>query len=352
MKKIILLTLILVLMLGFTHLFAQSETDQKTLDKMDKLMEKVGKAIEKKDGKTAMKLIEEVLILKQDYAPALHQKARFFYSQDQAQAITLLERAVVSDNAYLPAVKDLASLHFQNAQKLQQTDPAAAAISFEKAALVKNLENAEKGMMIEALFNSGALQYQQKQLEKAIQIFDKLTRMDSSHDRQKNLLRLSFYMLGMAYVQSEQAPAAQAALRKYIDLSGELVDDTYLPIARFILAESLMNDLSEQVKKINVDQMEDKASRIAALTSDRTEIIELLEKAMAQKPELTENVRMNLGNFYYMAGNVDQAIDIYEGLIRDFTTSDQRSVYENFLKDIKTEKENKAKALKKSSQKK
>ncbi len=342
MKKIFLLTLILVLLFSFTQLSAGNETDQKTMTKIGKLMEKVGKAMEKKDGQTAMKFIEEVLELKSDYAPALHQKARFFYVQDQAQAITLLEQAMSADENYLPAVKELAILYFQNAQKLQQTDPQAGAAMFEQVAAVQNLEMAEKGLLIESLFNAGAIHYQLQNMKGALPVFERLTGItELADDKQKNVIRLGHYMLGMAYVQSEQAVPAQNALREYITLSADMTEDVYLPVARFILAELIMTELNDLVGKINQDQQEEKTSRIAALAATKAEVVDLFGHVMTVKtvkPEITEAARMNLGNYYYMAADLDKAIAEYETLIRDFASSEQIAAYQAFLTELKAER--------------
>jgi hypothetical protein len=342
-----MITMILLLVLALPQLSAQTEPDAKTLAKINSLMEKVDKAIEKKDGQKAMKLVEEVLVLKADHAPALHQKARFLYGSDPAQTLSLLEQAVVADSSYLGAVKDLAALHYQNAQKLQQTDMNAAAAEYEKAALVKNLESVDKGLMIESLFNSGALRFQAKDLKSAIPVFEKLSSItEPANDKQKNVIRLSFYMLGMAYIQNDQVEPAQKVLKKYIELSSDQPEDAYLPVARFILAESLMTELNARVEQINRDEKEDKVTRIAAIAATRSEIVDYLEKAMAQKPEISESARMYLGNYNYIAGNIDKAIELYEALISDFASSDQIGSYQTFLKEIKEEKSNREKAAK------
>lgn len=356
MKRFIMMTMILLLVVALPQLSAQNEPDAKTLAKINSLMEKVGKAMEKKDGPKAMKLIDEVLVLKADHAPALHQKARFFYGTDPAQAMSLLEQAVVADSSYAGAVKDLAAMHYQNAQKLQQSDMNAAAAEYEKAALVKNLDVVEKGLMIEALFNAGALRFQAKDMKSAIPVFETLSKItEPANDKQKNVIRLSFYMLGMAYVQSEQAEPAQKALRQYIELSKDLPEDAYLPVARFILAESLMADLNAKAEQINRDQKEEKTARIAALAAAHTDIVDLLENAVSQKPEIAESARMHLGNFSYLSGNLDKAIEQYEALIKDFPASEQLAAYQSFLKDIKSvkaEQEKQAQTDKKKAKKK
>ena len=340
MKKIVLLSMILVLMLSFVLYSAQGETDPKTMTKIEKLMEKVAKAMEKKDAPAALKIIDEVLELKGDYMPALHQKARFFYGQDPDQAIALLNQALSADAAYLPAVKDLATLHYRNAQKLQQSDPSAAAAAYEKAASIDRLESAEKGLLAETLFNAGALYYQQRNLEKAIAQFEHLTALkELQNEKQQNAVRLAHYMLGMAQVQHEQVEDAQKNLSRYIELSKDTAGDLYLPVARFILAETMMNELNAQAEAINRDQKENKGERIAALAATRPEVVSLLEQAMAEKPDIAESARMYLGNYQYLSGNVDQAIACYEALIKDFSASEQLGVYQNFLKEIKGEKE-------------
>lgn len=353
MKKLCAVTLMFSLIIFAPFLSAKTEVDQKTMAKIGSLMEKVDKALGKKNDEKAMKLIDEVLQLQADYSPALYQKARMFYGKDQAMAISLLEQAVSSDNSCLPAVKDLAAIHYQNARKVSQGEPATAAAHFEKAAAVSNIETAEKGLYIESLFNAGTLRYQQGNFAAAIPLFEKLTGItETANDMQKNTVRLSYYMLGMAYAQTQKAEPVQKALSRYIELSAALPNDAYLPVARFILAESLMSDLNAMVEKINQDEKEDKIGRIAALAKTKPEIVNLLETAMAQKPEIAESARMYLGNYNFLAGNIDKAIEIYEALTRDFASSEQIGAYQNFLKGIRVEKENRAKAAGKTNKKK
>lgn len=352
MKKSFAMMLMLALFISLPLVSAQTEVDQKVMKKIDSLMEKVGKAMEKKDGQKAGKLIDEVLSLKADYAPALHQKARLFYGQDQAQAITLLQQAVAADSSYMPAVKELAALYYQQAGKVQG-DLVAQADLYEKALGVNNLEIAEKGLYVECLFNAGALRYQQKNMDKAIPLFEKLSAMkDPVNDKQKNTVRLSNYMLGMAYIQAKKTVEAQASLKKYIELSSALTDDPYLPVARFILAESMMNDLEAQVKEINKDEKEEKTARIAAAAAARVEVVDCFEKAMAQKPELAESVKMYLGNYHYLSGDLAKAIEYYEALTRDYPSSEQIVSYQNFLKELKADKEFRDKEASKKGKKK
>jgi tetratricopeptide (TPR) repeat protein len=107
-----------------------------------------------------------------------------------------------------------------------------------------------------------------------------------------------------------------------------------------------MTELNARVEQINRDEKEDKVTRIAAIAATRSEIVDYLEKAMAQKPEISESARMYLGNYNYIAGNIDKAIELYEALISDFASSDQIGSYQTFLKEIKEEKSNREKAAK------
>ncbi len=353
MKKLFVLALTLSLLFSVSLLSAQTEPDQKTMAKITATMEKVNKAMEKKDGEKAMKLIEEILKLKADYSPALYQKARFFYGKDPAQAIALLEQAVKADPSNAQAVKDLAAMHYQNAGKVPQGDLAAAAEEYRKASDVPNLQTVEKGLYVECLFNAGALNYQQGKIDAAVPFFEKLTAIaDPTSDNQKKSIRLAHYMLGMAHYQAKRMVPAQDSLKNYIVLSEAIADDAYLPIARFILADLLMNDLNAQALKINQDQKEEKTSRIAALAATRPEVVDYLQKAMAAKPDIAETAHMHLGNYFYLSGNADKAIEEYENLIRDFSASEQLPVYQNFLKEMKAEKEKQAQAAKKPAAKK
>ncbi len=352
MKKISALALMFVLFV-LLPLSAQTPPDPKTLTRIESLLAKAGKAADKKDVDKALDLIDKALQLKADYAPALFQKARLLGGRDRAQAVSLLEQAVGADSSFLPAVKALALTHYQDARQVAANDFAAAAGHYEQAAAVNNLVAADQGLYVESLFNAGTLRFQAGDVKAAVPHFEKLTALpEPANDEQKNTVRLSHYMLGMAQEKGGHIEPAQQAFRRFIELSAALPQDPFLPVARFLLAESLMNELNAKVEKINQDAEPDKAVRIAALAREKVEIVDLLAGAMAQKPEIVEASRMYLGNYHYLAGNVDKAIETYETLIRDFAASDQIGSYQDFLKGIKAEKAKQVQAAGKSSKKK
>ena len=68
-----------------------------------------------------------------------------------------------------------------------------------------------------------------------------------------------------------------------------------------------------------------------------TNIPELLGKAIAARPEL-EDAYLVLGNYYYLSGDIDQAIVSYKSLLEKFAGSANKADYETFLKKLEAEK--------------
>lgn len=333
-----LISLALVGLMSVSVLSAQNSNDPKTVKKIAKLMEKATKALEKKDGRKAMENLDEVLALHPTYAPALHQKARLTFAQDPAAAQALLEKAVEADPNYAGAINDLARLLYQGARKAQQDNPDAATGLFLRAAHVTNLQNVEKGLMINALYNAAVMNHQKQAFEPSVKILEELVAVPGAQAADEASFRMAHYMLGVAYARLNNQAKAISYLRQYIPLAEKTENDPYLPISRYLVADGLMQELNGKVEAIKADKEQDKRERISAAAAACPEIKTLLEQALAGKPDL-EDARMGLGNYAYHCGNLDEAIQIYEGLIRDFPQSGNQSAYQSFLKDIRKEKD-------------
>jgi len=341
-----LVSLALVGLISVSALSAQNADDPKTVKKIAKLMEKAAAALEKKDGRKALENLDEVLSLHPNYAPALHQKARLTFGQDPAAAQEMLEKAVETDPNYAGAINDLARLLYQSARKAQQENADTAQGLFLRAAHVTNLQNVEKGLMINALFQAAALSHQKQDFESSAKILEELIAVPGAQAADENSYRLAYYMLGVSYAQRNQQAKSVSNLRQYIALAEKVENDPYLPLSRYLVADALMQELNAKVDAIKADKEQEKRERIAAAAAACTEIKPLLEQALAGKPDL-EDARMGLGNYAYLAGNLDEAIQIYEGLLKDFPQSANVSAYQSFLSDIRKEKAEQAAQAKK-----
>jgi tetratricopeptide (TPR) repeat protein len=96
--------------------------------------------------------------------------------------------------------------------------------------------------------------------------------------------------------------------------------------------------LDKEMAKLKAEKdATDLKAKIKTLAAQYANIPELLGKAVAAKPEL-EDAYLVLGNYYYLAGDLDQAIAAYKALMEKFPASAGLAEYKSFLQKLEEEK--------------
>ena len=104
-----------------------------------------------------------------------------------------------------------------------------------------------------------------------------------------------------------------------------------------MITSKLSNILQKEAEEIKNDKKKDKKQRISALAQGKKEIAGYLSRAIQLQSDL-ELAYMHLGNYYYYADDLDNAIVTYQKLVDKFPASQDIATYKQFVEDIKKEK--------------
>ncbi len=338
-KKIIAVGIVLLVAAG-AWLGAEEKLPKPATKEAVKLMEKAEKAIKNKDLDGALAIYAEVQKLEPTYAPAYLTAAQVYrLKQDDANALVFLEKAVQANPEFARAVDVYAHLLSEKArQSSTQGKPAEAIPYLTRLLAIPGLETTRKPVYIDGLFNMGVSNFQARQFEASVEAFTKLLAVPDLEAAAKSSFVLSHYMMGFNLSLLEKPEDANGYLRKYVDLAGAEPGNNFVPVADYMIAKNEYALLDKEVAKIRENKEEtDVKTKVKAMAGQYANIPELLGKAIAARPEL-EDAYLVLGNYHYLAGDLDQAIAAYKTLVEKFAGSANKADYESFLKKLEDEK--------------
>jgi len=338
-KKIIAATVVLLVVAG-AWLGAEEKLPKPATKEAGKLMEKAEKAIKNKDLDGALAIYTEVQKLEPTYAPAYLTAAQVYrMKQDDVNALVFLEKAVQANPEFARGVDAYAHLLSEKARQAgTQGKPAEALPYLTRLLAIPGLEMSRKPVYIDGLFNMGVSAFQARQFEASIEAFTKLLAVPDIATAAKPSFVLAHYMMGFNLSLLEKPEDANGYLRKYVDLVGAEPGNNFVPVADYMIAKNEYALLDREVAKIRDNKEEtDVKAKVKALAGQYANIPELLGKAIAARPEL-EDAYLVLGNYYYFAGDLDQAIAAYKSLLEKFAGSTNKADYESFMKKLEEEK--------------
>ena len=338
-KKIIAVGIVLLVAAG-AWLGAEEKLPKPATKEAGKLMEKAEKAIKNKDLDGALAIYTEVQKLEPTYAPAYLTAAQVYrLKQDDANALVFLEKAIQANPEFARAIDAYAHLLSEKArQSSTQGKPAEAIPYLTRLLAMPGLETTRKPIYIDGLFNMGVSNFQARQFEASVEAFTKLLAVPDLETAAKSSFVLSHYMMGFNLSLLEKPEDANGYLRKYVELAGAEPGNNFVPVADYMIAKNEYALLDKEVAKIRDNKEEtDVKTKVKAMAGQYANIPELLGKAIAARPEL-EDAYLVLGNYHYLAGDLDQAIAAYKTLVEKFAGSANKADYESFLKKLEDEK--------------
>ncbi len=338
-KKIIAVGIVLLVAAG-AWLGAEEKLPKPATKEAGKLMEKAEKAIKNKDLDGALAIYAEVQKMEPTYAPAYLTAAQVYrLKQDDANTLVFLEKAVQANPEFARAVDVYTRLLSEKArQSSTQGKPAEAIPYLTRLLAIPGLETTRKPVYIDGLFNMGVSSFQARQFEASVEAFTKLLAVPDLETAAKSSFVLSHYMMGFNLSLLEKPEDANVYLRKYVDLAGAEPGNNFVPVADYMIAKNEYALLDKEVAKIRENKEEtDVKTKVKAMAGQYANIPELLGKAIAARPEL-EDAYLVLGNYHYLAGDLDQAIAAYRTLVEKFAGSANKADYESFLKKLEDEK--------------
>ena len=340
MNKKIIAAAVLLLMAAGAGLAAQEKLPKPATKEAAKLMEKAEKAIKAKDLDGALVFCAEVQKLEPTYAPAYMTAAQIYrLKQDDENALVYLEKAVQANPQLSQAVDGYVQLLSARARQLNaQGKPAEAVSYFSRLAAIPDLEKTRKTVYTDALFNLGVSAFQARTFDVSVGAFTKLLVIPNLETEVRQSFVLAQYMMGFNLSLLGKPEEANGYLRKYVELVAADPANAFAPVADYMIAKNEYALLDKEMAKIKADkEATDIKARIKTLAGQYTNIPELIGKAIAGKPEL-EDAYLVLGNYYYLAGDLDQAIASYKNLLEKFPASASLAEYKSFLQKLEEEK--------------
>jgi len=338
-KKIIAAAVLLLMAVG-AELAAEEKLPRPATKEASKLMEKAEKAIKAKDLDGALALYAEVQKLEPAYAPAYLAAAQVCkLKQDDENALAFLEKAVQANPQLGQAIDGYAQLLSAKARQMNAQDkPAEAVPYFSRLAAIPDLEKTRKTVYVDALFNWGVSAFQARTFDVSVGAFTKLLSVPNLETEARQNFVLAHYMTGFNLSLLEKPEEANGYLRKYITLVAAEPTNSFAPVAEYMIAKNEYALLDKEMAKLRAEkEATDLRTRIKAVAVQHANIPELLGRAIAAKPEL-EDAYLVLGNYYYLAGDLDQAITAYKALMEKFPGSAGLAEYKSFLQKLEEEK--------------
>ncbi len=312
---------------------SQPKPDKKILKEAKKLRKKGDKELKKKNFDEAIKYYLESLKLYPDDEKANVNIAYAYLKKgDYENSLNYYEKAYKIN----PKIKGVKETIIQVCQYLgsnyqRSRKPEKAVIYYEK--LLNYIEVNDKNMknVLNLYYLLGLDYYSIKKFEKSIGYFEKIIKTENAQKISPDLVNMSYYLLGLDYTMLKDIKNATSYLQKYIDLMKDNKDDRWLPFAYYIYGKNYYSEMEKKIKEIEKkkDYKIEEVNKIAK--SYYKNIEPYFKKALELKP--IEDAYVDLGNFYYYAGEKEKALETYEELIKNFPASKER--YKKFVEKLK-----------------
>jgi tetratricopeptide (TPR) repeat protein len=340
LKKTIAVAAVMFLAGAWCVFAAQQNLPRPSSKECLELMEKGEKAVKAKQLDAALTCYSDVMKREPNYAPA-YLKAAIVCSmkQDNDQALSLLEKAVQVKPDFTAASESYVKLANHVAHNLNvENQPAKAVAYYARIVNMPGVDKMPKNALTDALYNMGVSAFQGRLYDQSVEAFMRLAAIPNIEIDAKQNATFAQYMLGLDFSILNKPEDAQPHLAKYVEMADTEATKTYIPTAHYMLGKNEYAIVDKEVETIKNDKavanVEAKAKDVAA---KHAAILDHMQQAIAGNPGI-EDAYVVLGNYYYLSGDLDNAMKAYQTLIEKFPSSTGLSDYQAFLKRIEERK--------------
>ena len=318
--------------------FGQNSGRKPVSKKVLKIMKKADKRLKQNKMEQALVLYQEAIHLEKEYASPYFGIALIYTSQKKLkESLPFLEQAVKYRSNYTEAftllAKNLITLAVQHEQAKEREQMNYLYRKILQYPVIKNIEPLT---FAKALFQVGVNLSQKKSYAPANSKFKEILTIPEIELKDLKIYAMTHFNLGVNLTQLNELKAAIRYLQKYITLQTENPSDKLLPIAHYALALNAYQLLEKEVEIIKQDKEGDKKRRIASLTKTNNALVNHLLKAIEGRPDI-EQAYLTLGNFYYLALDLENSLKVYQQLAQKFPQSVDLPAYQNFIKELQKE---------------
>ena len=343
--------------------------------KVAKLMKKAQKAFNKQDNEKALEHFNKALALAPEYGPLYLGLARVQMAQGKEdEAVGSLDKSLQYDpdsaelkQYYAKTLSDMATKALSQRMFKKATGYYAKVVglpgidtmdqglyakalfelgrnysggkqfaegnkSFAKLLAIPGIETSNPKETFESYYQVGYNCYQLKQYKESVDSFKKLFAMPGADAQNPQIYSTSHYLAGISASMLNDFDTSNGLLKKFTELP--VKPEQLVGLANFIMGSNHMKVLEAEVQKIRSDDsVKDKIKKTKELAEKNPEIETLLNKAIELQGTL-EPAYMNLGNYYYYAGNIEKATATYKTLVEKFANSPDINSYKTFLADL------------------
>ena len=294
--------------------------------KVKKIMKKADKRLKQNKMDQALALYQQAISLEKEYASPYYGIALIYTSQKKLkESLPFLEQAVKHRPNYAEALTLIANnlitlaLQHERAGEQEQTN-----FLFRKILHYPVIKNIKPLTFAKALFQTG------------VSLSQKILTIPEIELKDLRIYAMTHFNLGVNLTQLNELKQAIRYLQKYITLQTENPGDKLLPIAHYALALNAYQLLEKEIETIKQDKEGDKKRRIAKLAKTNQALANHLLKAIAGRPDI-EQAYLTLGNFYYLALDLENSLKVYQQLAEKFPQSVDLAAYQNFIKELQKE---------------
>ncbi|MEN6311783.1 MAG: tetratricopeptide repeat protein [Acidobacteriota bacterium] len=334
-KKTVAVAAVMFLAGAWCVFAAQSLPKPSTKECMD-LMEKGEKAIKAKQLDVALTCYNDVMKREPNYAPAYLKAASVHtMKQDSDQALDLLEKAIQVKPDFTPALEFFVQVANRAGHNMNvQNQPDKAVAYYSRIASLPGVDKLQKTVLTDALYNMGVSAFQGRLYDQSVEAFMRLASIPNIEVDAKQNATFAHYMLGLDFSILNKDEDAQPHLMKYIEMADTDATKAYVPTAHYMLAKNEYAVVDKEVEALKNDKAATNVEQKAKdLVAKHAAILEHIQLAIAGNPGI-EDAYIVEGNYYYLAGDLDNAEKAYQTLIEKFPTSAGLNDYKAFVQRI------------------
>jgi tetratricopeptide (TPR) repeat protein len=333
-------SLMMFLLAATTAPAASSGSDQTrpVSKKVQKIMKKADKRLKQNKMDKALALYQQAISLEKEYASPYYGIALIYTSRKKIkESLPFLEQAVKYNPNYAEAYTLLAKNLFTLAQQHEKAgEKEQTNYLYRKILQYPVIKNVKPLTYARALFQTGVQLSQKKAFDKANSHFRDILTIPEIELKDLRIYAMTHFNLGVNLTQMNQLKQAIRFLQKYITLQTENPTDPLLPVAHYALALNGYQLFEKKVEAIKKDKDKNKKERIAQLARTNRAIANHLIKAIEGRPNI-EQAYLTLGNFYYLALELEDSLKVYQQLVEKFPNSVDLPAYQNFIQELKKE---------------